>query len=69
MMKCLKRKRIDACTKSLFYLYTLYTHYLCVSNIYYIFLVNIILYTCSYFHQTEIKLQTPCISSYTKSEV
>ena len=69
MMKCLKRKRIDACTKALFYLYTLYTHNLCMSNIYYIFLVNIILYTCSYFHQTEIKLQTPCISSYTKSEV
>lgn len=55
MMKCLKRKRIDACTKALFYLYTLYTHNLCMSNIYYIFLVNIILYTYSYFHQTENK--------------
>ena len=69
MMKCLKHKRIDACTKLYFYLYILYTYYLCMPNIYYIFLVNIILYTYSYFHQTEIKLQTPCISSYTKSEV
>ena len=41
MMKCLKHKRIDACTKLYFYLYILYTYYLCTSNIYYIFLVKL----------------------------